>query len=295
MKVYHSLLMAAAFIGVCLLAGACHNGPSDTAAAGSDSTALAVPGWTMGIALYSFNQHPFTAALDKVDSAHVTSVEGFSFYKLGKAFGDSTMKALSPQGIARMAKMMKDKGISMQSIYVEGSKDPEEWKKFFEMGKTLGVRYLVCEPAKDQWNMADSLAGIYGIPIAIHEHSKELSAYWHPDSVLAAMKGHPNFGACADLGHWARSGLDVVQCLQKLKGHILGIHLKDIDSLNNTKAADVIVGTGVIDFPAVIRELKRQDFKGMIYMECEHKMDNNLPDVIQSLQYFDKLAGQGAK
>jgi sugar phosphate isomerase/epimerase len=256
--------------------------------ASGKKTDVAAPKWKMGIALYSFNKHPFTAALEKVDSAGVKYVEGFSFYMLGKEFGDSALGDLSPSGIGRMKKMLRDKGLSMESVYVD-ARDAAGWKKYFNLAKALGARYLTCEPSRDQWDLADSLAGVYGIPVAIHEHSREQSAYWHPDSVLAALKGHPNFGACADLGHWARSGLDPVECLQKLKGHILGIHLKDIDSLNDPNAADVIVGTGVINYPAVVRELKSQGYKGMIYMECEHKMDNNLPDVIQSLKYFNGL------
>ena len=273
-------------VGACLAQVACNN--SSGPGAPGEKTVGTAPEWKVGIALYSFNRHSFTAALDKVDSAGVKYVEGFSFYMLGKEFGDSTLGALSPEGIARMKKMLQDKGLSMESIYVD-PRDAEGWKKCFNLAKALGARYLTCEPSKDQWDLADSLAGVYGIQVAIHEHSREQSAYWHPDSVLAAMKGHPNIGACADLGHWARSGLDPVQCLQKLKGHILGIHLKDIDSLNNPKAADVTVGTGVIDYPAVVKELKSQGFKGMIYLECEHKMENNLPDVIQSLKYFNGL------
>lgn len=51
------------------------------------------------------------------------------------------------------------------------------------------------------WDPIDSLAGVYGMNVAIHEHWKGTSAYWYPDSVLDAQKDHPNFGACADLGH----------------------------------------------------------------------------------------------
>jgi hypothetical protein len=31
-----------------------------------------------------------------------------------------------------------------------------------------------------------------------------------------------------------------------------------------------------------------------VYVECEHKMDNNVPDIIESIQYFNKVA-MGAK
>ncbi len=179
-------------------------------------------------------------------------------------------------------------------MYVADAKDAEEWKRYFEMAKTLDMEFLVCEPKKEHWNILDSLGEIYKIKTAIHEHAKGSSRYWHPDSVLAAIKGHKNIGACADLGHWVRSGLDPVKCLQQLKGHIIGIHLKDIAESNNLKGEDVIVGKGVINFPGVVNELKAQNFNGMVYVECEHKMDNNVPDVIESIQYFNKVAA-GAK
>lgn len=160
------------------------------------------------------------------NSAGAKIVEGFSFYKLGLEFKDTMMGALSIDGIKKMKQMMYNKGITMESMYVNGAKNKVEWEIFFDIAKELDLKYLACEPIKDHWDMLDSLAGRYGIKIAIHEHSKELSAYWHPDSVIAAMRGHPNFGACADIGHWARSGLDPVRCLKMLRGHILGVHLK---------------------------------------------------------------------
>ena len=56
-----------------------------------------------------------------------------------------------------------------------------------------------------------------------------------PDSVLAAIKGHPNIGSCADVGHWSRNGLNPVECLKKLEGHVFGVHLKDIVKFDDHK------------------------------------------------------------
>ena len=180
----------------------------------------------------------------------------------------------------------------MKSMYVGGAENEADWRKFFEMGKELGMEYLVGEPVKEDWDLVDRLAGEYQIKMAIHQHSKEAgSIYWHPDSVLAAIRNHPNIGACGDVGHWARSGLDPVDCLKKLEGHLLGVHLKDIDQLGE-KAKDVMVGTGAIDFSAVVRELKRQNFDGIVHVECEHKMEDNLADVVQAVKYFEELAGK---
>ncbi|MEQ8421143.1 MAG: sugar phosphate isomerase/epimerase [Arenibacter algicola] len=243
----------------------------------------------LGVALYSFNRFSFADAIEKADSAGVNYVEGFSFHKLGKEFNENSMSSMSEEDISNMKQMLKKKNIKMQSMYVSGAKNEDDWKYYFELAKKMKMQYLVCEPEKESWDMLDSLAGLYQIKIAIHEHAKGKSIYWHPDSVLKALKNHPNFGVCADLGHWARSGLNPSECLKKLEGHILGVHLKDIHESNNTEAIDVIVGTGVIDFPSVVDELKRQHFNGIVHVECEHKMENNLPDVIEAIRYFEEL------
>lgn len=245
--------------------------------------------WNMGVALYSFNCFSFADALDKADSAGVNYVEGFSFHKMGKEFNDKTMAAMTEEDISKMKEMLSSKNLEMQSMYVSGAKNEADWKYYFELAKAMNMQHLVSEPEKESWDMLDSLAGVYKIKIAIHEHAKGKSQYWHPDSVIAAMKDHPNFGVCADLGHWERSGLNPADCLKKLEGNILGVHLKDIHESNNPDANDVIIGQGVINFPAIIDELKRQQFKGVIHVECEHKMENNLAEVIAGKKYFEGL------
>jgi hypothetical protein len=60
----------------------------------------------------------------------------------------------------------------MQSMYVSGAKNEADWKYYFEMAKAMNMKHLVSEPEKDSWDMLDSLAGIYKIKLAIHEHAK---------------------------------------------------------------------------------------------------------------------------
>jgi sugar phosphate isomerase/epimerase len=274
---------------LCLLIAACGNNATDPEPAKQTNTKASTD-WNMGVALYSFNPFPFSVGLQKTDSAGLKFVEGFSFHKLGGEFKDSTMANLSSSGINRMKQLLNDNGISMTSMYVSEAKDAQEWKRYFEMAKNLNMQFLVCEPDPAHWNILDSLGEIYQIKTAIHQHAKESSRYWHPDSVLAAIKGHKNIGACADLGHWVRSGLDPVKCLNQLKGHIISIHLKDIAKTTDGKGEDVTVGKGVINFNGVVKELKDQNFKGMVYVECEHNINNNVPEVKAALQHFGSLS-----
>jgi len=122
--------------------------------------------------------------------------------------------------------------------------------------------------------------------VAIHNHPQP-SHYWNPDTVLEAI-GHrsPLLGACADTGHWVRSGIDPVEAVQKLKGRILCLHFKDLAA----KAAgshDVPWGTGVGQVKEVLAQLKSQGFQGTFAVEYEHNWENSVPEIAACAKYFN--------
>ncbi len=250
--------------------------------------------WKMGVALWSFNKFPLSVAVAKTDSAGLKNIEAFTGYKLGKEFHDTVLKEISRHGVSRIQELLNDKNMRITSIYGEGN-NVDEWVKCFDIAKSLGVDYITGEPPVIYLKSIDSLAGLYNIKLALHNHWRGLSPYWHPDTVLNIINRSNNIKACADLGHWVRSGLDPVDCLMKLQGNILGIHLKDVHEMNNIEAKDVVVGAGVINFEKVITELRRQNFDGMIYSECELNWGNNVPDVIKSVRYFNELSNNRVK
>ena len=242
--------------------------------------------WKIGVQLWTFRLFTQTEAIEKADSAGVKYIEAFLGQRFDKTSKDTFGINMSTAGRQKLKDLLQLHHIQMVSMGVTTPGTKEEWIKTFELAKEFGLSYITSEPIKTQWDLADSLAGVYGIKIAIHDHPKP-NAYWHPDSVLAAIKGHTNIGSCADLGHWARNGLNLVDCLKKLEGHIYGVHLKDIVTFNKTDAADTIVGKGVIDFAPVFAELKRQNFKGMFSIEHESNWENNMPDVIETVKFYN--------
>lgn len=245
--------------------------------------------WKFGVALWTFHTFSFSQSLDKVDSAGLKYIEPNNFTRTLPELKDSSMMQLSPSGIKKLKSLIEQRGLRVESVYLAGGNNVNEWQKQFEMAKQLGVKFVTTEPPLNMWDSIDSLAGIYGIKVAIHEHWKGMSHYWNPDTTLLAMKGHPNFGVCADLGHWPKSGINPLDAVKKLSGHIIAIHLKDIAAYNNPKLVDVPVGTGVIDFPAIFRVLKKQGFKGPIYIERDATdQPSNLPSVIQEVKYYNE-------
>jgi L-ribulose-5-phosphate 3-epimerase len=190
--------------------------------------------------------------------------------------------------IDKLKALVQQKGLRVESLYVVGDSTMASWKKQFDIAKEFGVQFVTTEPPLKMWNSIDSLAGAYGIKVAIHEHWKGFSHYWNPDTTMMALKDHPNFFVCADLGHWPKSGIDPLDAVKKLSGHIINVHFKDIAAYNDPGLKDVRAGTGVVNFPAIFAELKKQNFNGHIYIERDSvEQGGNLASVIQEIKYYN--------
>ena len=263
---------------------------SDTPTA---STVDPAKNWKFGIALWTFHDVNFPDALNRVDSAGLKYIEPNTFQSAGPELKDSMILRLSPAGIEKLKGLIARKGLICESIYIVGDTSLSSWVKQFEIAKQFGVKYVTTEPPLNMWDMIDSLAGAYGMKVAIHEHWKGVSHYWDPDTTLLALQGHPNFRVCADLGHWPKSGIDPLDAVKKLAGHIIGIHFKDIAAYNDNTLKDVVVGTGVVKFPEIFAELKKQNFDGYIYIErdsIEH--GGNVQSVKQEVKYYYDQIGK---
>lgn len=267
---------------------ACNNNENNTGGSASSADNV-TKSWKLGVALWTFHTFDFPESLILADSSGLAFIEPNTFHKAGPGLKDSLILQLSPTGIEKLKELIAKQDLTASSLYIAGDSTIQSWKKQFDIAKQLGVKFVTAEPPIKMWDSIDSLAAVYGLKVAIHEHWKGVSQYWNPDTVLLAIKDHPNFGACADLGHWPKSGIDPVEAVKKLSGHIISIHLKDIAAFNDPSLKDVPVGSGVVNFPAVFAELKKQNFNGYIYIERDGEdQPSNLASVIQTVKYYNE-------
>ena len=248
-------------------------------------SAQPVKDWKLGIQLWTFHITPFFNALNRVDSCGLQFIEIYPGQKLSNNTTATIGPSLTSEERVAIKKIIKAKGITIVAYGVVACNKVEEWKTHFEFAKDMGIAVITAEPAKEHLDIVNKLAGEYKIKVAIHDHPKP-SQYWHPDSVLAAIKNRPNIGVCADIGHWVRNDLNVIECLKKLKGYIISLHLKDVIEYNKIESPDVLLGTGICNIPAVLKELKQQNFKGFFSIEHEINWATNVQDVIKNKQYY---------
>ncbi|QDK79071.1 sugar phosphate isomerase/epimerase [Spirosoma sp. KCTC 42546] len=246
-------------------------------------------GWKLGSQAYSFRLFTFAEALRKIDSCGLKYVEAFPGQTIGGGVDgkmDFSMDAATRQAVK---KLIKDKGLTVVAYGVVNPKTDDEWKTLFSFAKDMGILNINSEPTPQQMPLVRKLADEYKINVALHNHPKP-SRYWHPDTVLAAIGNSKYVGSCSDLGHWVRSGLDPIECLKKLNGHVLGMHFKDVKKdTPDGKYHDVVWGTGDCKIEQVITELKRQKFKGPISAEYEYHWENNGPEIAESVKNFREI------
>ena len=182
-------------------------------------------------------------------------------------------------------KKLADSNVKLLSYGVTSLfKDVDKSRKTFEFAKAMGIETIVAEPEEDAGETLDKLCKEYGMMVAIHNHPKP-SHYWNPDTVLKFCQGRSErIGACADTGHWMRSGLNPLECLKKLQGRIIEFHFKDLNEAG-PKAHDVPWGTGVSDVKGMLTEIHRQKLAAIFYVEYEYKWGKSLPEIAQSIAY----------
>ena len=277
------------FSGLCflLILGACKSMNSNKSGSTAKNPESKL-GWELGSQAYTFRMFSFAEAIKKIDSCNLRYVEAFPGQKIGGGIEGTMGPDMDDAKRKAVLEMLKANNVKVVAFGVTSAGNEADWVKLFEFCKAMGIHTITSEPNEKDIPLLSKLADQYQINVAIHNHP-DPSHYWNPDIVLNAIKGQSKrIGACADIGHWVRSGLDPVACLKKLEGHVLHSHMKDLHE-KGKGGHDVHWGEGVSDIPAVIAELKRQNFKGAISAEYEYNWLSNSADVAASVVNFRNL------
>jgi len=242
----------------------------------SASAAAAAP-LNLGIQLYSLRGYPVDEALRHARDLGVQFVEFYPGMWPVTADADA---------VAATKKTLADLGLTVSAHGVNRfTKDAAANRKIFEFGKAAGITTFGADPDPDSFESLDELVKEFDIRIAIHNHGPTHRYNKAIDVLAAVEKYDPRIGACADLGHYLRSGERPVDVIRLLAGRLYGIHLKDFAEMQD-KTKGVILGQGHIDVPAVMAALIAAKFPadGALSIEYEENPKNPLADIRACVQ-----------
>src|SRR5665213_457427 len=237
------------------------------------STAVRTGGMLFGIQAWSFTRYTTIEAIEKVAQAGGKNIELFPGQvlgadypgvKVGPEMGDAATEVLRQQ----LAKY----DVHVVAYGVAGiDRDESKARVLFTWAKSLGIGIINTE-STDTLDTMDKMVKEFDMRIGFHDHPKTSDPNyknWNPNYILQLVKNHDHrIGACADIGHWVRSGIKPVDALRILKGRVVSCHLKDLNEFS-PNGHDVPFGTGVSGIAEVLAELHRQGFQGSASVEYE--------------------------
>ncbi|MBA4148561.1 MAG: sugar phosphate isomerase/epimerase [Verrucomicrobia bacterium] len=251
-------------------------------------------GFFIGCQAYTFRFFSAMEAIQKTAEAGGRVIEFYPGQKFSKE--EPTLKwdhTASDEMIAKIKAKLDEYKVRAVNYGVvfgpESTPTEEEWRKVFEFAKKMNL-YAITTESEETLDIIEKMVKEYDIRVGIHEHAKNPKKpdykLWDPNYVLKLIENRDiRIGACADTGHWVRSGLNPVECLQILRGRVISTHMKDLKEFGKVSSHDVPFGTGVSDIPAILNELKDMAFDGNISVEYEYNWEHSVPEVAQCIGF----------
>ena len=249
-------------------------------------------GWQLSVQMYTYRRFPLFEALDKVAALGIRHIEPLSALKVDSKRPDVRANEDMPAEVRQELKArLADRGIVLSSIFANFDGTPDQAKRLFEFCQEMRTGTIVAEPPAAALDMIEKLCDEYRINVAFHNHARGQSPYWKPEQVLAACQNRSaRMGACADAGQWARSGLDPVESLRKVKGRLICFHLKDIAKKNEPNSRNTVFGEGEGEFAKVLQELKRLGYRGLTTIDFEYDTPALQEDMARNVDYMEAQA-----
>jgi sugar phosphate isomerase/epimerase len=172
------------------------------------------------------------------------------------------------------------------AIYFPKDEDADIRAKF-EYCKRAGIDVIVAgDPAPETLPRIEKFVKEYDIRIAIHNHGPEDKHFPTPQSVLEVVrKLDKRCGLCMDIGHSARTGVDVVETIAGAGDRLFDMHVKDLRDMK-VKESQCDIGDGKMPFPAIFKQLKKMGYTGCVNMEYEVPVKDPTVGMLRSLSYM---------
>ncbi len=240
----------------------------------------------LSLQAYSFRQRTFAETLKTAARLGFRYIESYPGQAIGAGIAGSTdYNSITSESQAKLKALLASQPVKVISYGVTGANSPSQWKKLTDFCKDLGIEQIQIEAgqSKEYYDRAEEAAKTSGVRVSLHNHTQELGK---PEGMLASLQGRSSWiGAGADIGHWARAGVDPVKGVELLKGKFLGLHLVDVAPAN-CGFRDLPLGSGIIDVKGVMDRLAAQGGRILATVEYEHDSPTLDAEVAACVRWF---------
>ncbi|MBI5724764.1 MAG: sugar phosphate isomerase/epimerase [Planctomycetes bacterium] len=210
---------------------------------------------------------------------------------------------------AEFVKKLADHGVELAAFAANVSANPyppstERYQKDMDYAAAIGMKMLmVCGgflPPNNRRNAYDNDYRIFGDnlgqacqyaakngqTVAFHNHCGCMVET--AQEVEKLLKYLPDLKLCIDTGHLAAAGGDSTEFINKFRGRLVHVHLKDYDPVNYC-FTELGRGKAGIDFPGFFQALEKNGYNGWIVVERDDPPMSGLESATISRQFLKSI------
>jgi sugar phosphate isomerase/epimerase len=250
-------------------------------------------GWKISVQHWTYRRVPLFEGLELAAAVGLRCFEPRSILKLDARRPGVNANEDMPEDARRaLQSRIQDLGISFPSVFADFNGQPDQAKRLLEFWKSFGTEVVVAEPPIQSFDLLEPLFAEYGMQLAIHNHQRGKSDYWHPDIVLDhAKKRGKQVGACCDVGQWTRSDLPPVECLRKIgRDRMISFHLKDVLTKGDLDCRNTVIGEGAADCANCLKEIKHLGYRALVTIDFEHDTPKLQEDMARNIAFIEAQA-----
>jgi len=237
----------------------------------------------LGIASYSLREFSRTYAIGAIQELGTRYVNVKSFHLPYDA---------SPAELAAGRAEFEAAGLEIVgggTVTLQTDTD-EDIRSYFEYARACGMPLMVIAPTRETLPRIERFVREYDIAVAVHNHGPTDEHFPGPQDVLPVIGDmDPRVGVCLDVGHTARTGIDVAEAAEMAGDRLLDLHVKDLTDLTSAES-QCAVGDGAIPIGRLFAALERIGYGGFVNLEYEIHPQNPLPGMQRSFAFMRGVA-----
>jgi len=249
-----------------------------------------------------FGDENFEYAFEVIPKLGVRNVEFNCWYA----------RNLTPEGLQSIKSRCTQRGlkpISIQASSFSGGRNHEIAREvsrllwLMEGCETLGCNIIKCTGARRETaggleSLVEVLSAVApeaerrGIRIVLENHHRNVLEFPEDYDYVFAQIPSPAIGMCFDMGHFARSGVEMEPLIDRMHKRILHIDVKDADAVGGSKF--VRFGNGIVDCRGLIERCLDKGYSGYLVLELSLiDRDTMLDDLRGGLETTRPFERQG--
>lgn len=245
--------------------------------------------WAMAtICCDGFGDENFSFAFDEMPKLGVRNVEFNCWYP----------RNLTPHGLESIRVRSQEAGLLPISIHVTGyaggvgaevTREVNRWMWLLEACRRLDVKLLKATAQRRHAGGLDGLIDVLahiapvatdmGITLALENHRNNVLEFPSDFERVFNEVTDESVGLCLDTGHFAASGVDILDVVQQFRSRLVHVDLKDCDRVGSDDF--VPFGDGNVDFPAILDAVASTGYQGYLLVEYPKRSDEHMAEDLQ--------------